>query len=129
MEFPANLRYSADHLWVKPMGGGRVTVGLTDHAQHELGKIIYLDLPGVGDSLAAGEEMGTVESQKTVSDLVAPVSGEVVKINDGLLDDPEPVNDDPYRAGWLLRVELEGPLEEEDLMGADEYRDHVGGEE
>ena len=125
MIFPKELRYSEDHLWVREHGDGRATVGITDYAQDQLGKVVYLDLPVVGDEVEAGEEMGAVESAKSVSDLVSPVSGEVVEVNEDLAEDPSPLNDDPYDSGWLARIRLSDPEEVEDLMDLKEYREFI----
>ena len=126
MIFPKELRYSEDHLWVREHGDGRATVGITDYAQDQLGKVVYLDLPVVGDEVEAGEEMGAVESAKSVSDLVSPVNGEVVEVNEDLAEDPSPLNDDPYDSGWLARIRLSDPEEVEDLMDTKEYREFIG---
>lgn len=125
MIFPKELRYSEEHLWVREHGDGRATVGITDYAQDQLGKVVYLDLPEVGDEVEAGEEMGAVESAKSVSDLVSPVSGEVVEVNDDLLDDPSPLNEDPYDTGWLARIRLTESDEVEELMDVADYRKFI----
>ena len=122
MEFPADRGYHQEHLWAKESGPGTAVIGITDFAQDQLGKIIFADLPGEGDSLEAGEEMGALESVKSVSDLVAPVNGEVVKINDALDEEPAVINQDCYGEGWLVEVKLAGPLAEAGLMSAEEYQ-------
>ena len=109
MNFPDDLRYSPDHLWVRLIGD-TATVGLSDFAQDQLGKVIYVDLPAVGQIISAGAEMGAVESAKSVSDLIAPVDGVVVEVNAALADDPSALNHDPYGAGWVARVRLAPPL-------------------
>ena len=125
MDFPDELMYHPGHLWVRDEGDGRVTVGITDFAQDQLGKVVYVDLPEVGDTVVEGEEMGAVESAKSVSDLIAPVTGEVLEINDDLNDDPAPINDDPYGAGWMAVIKLEEDLSP-DLMDADSYAKQAG---
>ena len=124
MIFPDDLLYSNDHLWVRA-AGGVVTVGITDFAQDQLGRVVYVDLPTVGQAVSAGQEMGAVESAKSVSDLIAPVSGTVSEINEALADYPAPLNDDPYASGWLARIELAGPLPG-DLLDAAAYRKLAG---
>jgi len=125
LDFPDELMYHPGHLWVRDEGDGRVTVGITDFAQDQLGKVVYVDLPEVGDTVVEGEEMGAVESAKSVSDLIAPVTGEVLEINDDLNDDPAPINDDPYGAGWMAVIKLEEDLSP-DLMDADSYAKQAG---
>ena len=127
MEFPDELMYHPGHLWVRDEGEGRVTVGITDFAQDQLGKVVYVDLPEVGDTVVEGEEMGAVESAKSVSDLIAPVTGEVLEINDDLNDDPVPINEDPYGSGWLAVIKLEEELSP-DLMDAESYAKQAGAE-
>ncbi len=126
MEFPDDLLYGSEHLWVRrEEEEGLVTLGITDYAQDQLGQIVYVDLPEVGDTVVAGDEMGAVESAKSVSDLISPVDGEVVEVNEDLLDDPSPINQDPYGAGWMVRVRLEGELPD-GLLSAAEYESLVG---
>ncbi len=127
MDFPDELLYHPGHLWVRDEGDGRVTVGISDFAQDQLGKVVYVDLPEVGDTVVEGEEMGAVESAKSVSDLIAPVTGEIVEVNDDLNDDPAPINEDPYGAGWLVLVKLEEDLSP-DLMDAESYAKQAGAE-
>ena len=125
MNFPADLLYSPDHLWVR-VAEGVAIVGPSDFAQEQMGRVQYVDLPGVGLHVAAGREMGfTVEAAKSMTDIVSPVTGTVVEVNRALADDPAPVNDDPYGAGWLARIELVAPLPA-DLMQAAAYRRMVG---
>jgi glycine cleavage system H protein len=126
VKFPKDLKYSEDHLWVRMHGEDKVTVGISDYAQDQLGKVVYLELPEVGDEVRAGEEMGAVESAKSVSDLVSPVSGEVMETNQDLLDDPSPLNEDPYDGGWLAHVRLSDPEEVEELMDIADYRKFIG---
>lgn len=124
MNFPDDLLYSPDHLWVRAEGA-QATVGISDFAQDQLGRVVYVDLPSVGQAVSAGQEMGAVESAKSVSDLIVPVSGSVAEINEALADNPAPLNDDPYASGWLARIELSGPLPG-DLLDAAAYRKLVG---
>ena len=124
MNFPDDLAYSPEHVWVRA-GGEVVTVGISDFAQDQLGKVVYVDLPAVDQTVAAGSEMGAVESAKSVSDLISPVNGQVVEVNPDLGDDPSPLNNDPYGAGWIARVRLDGPLPAE-LMDAAAYRASLG---
>ncbi len=121
MQHPDHLKYSASHEWVN-VDGDLVTIGITDFAQHELGDVVYLELPKVGTTFRAGAVFGTVESVKAVSDLYAPVSGEVVEVNDPLQDAPEGVNNSPYDTGWMLKVRLSNPSELEGLMDASAYQ-------
>jgi glycine cleavage system H protein len=121
MEFPDNLLYHPEHLWVSDNGDGIVTLGISDFAQHQLGEVIYADLPEVGDVIEAEDEMGGVESTKSVSDLISPVSGEVIEVNPALADAPALLNQEPYSGGWLIKVKLSGGLPE-GLMNAADYR-------
>ncbi len=126
MQFPAQLKYHPEHLWVRDDADGKVTVGITDFAQDQLGQVVYIDLPEVGDDIAAGDEMGAVESAKSVSDLIAPVSGQVLAVNQDLLDDPSPLNNDPYGQGWIAQVQLADPAELDGLLSAEDYQAQVG---
>lgn len=117
---PEDLKYTPSHEWVK-VEDNLATVGITDHAQSELGDIVYVELPEPGTSIQKGEMFGTIESIKTVSDLMAPVSGEIVEVNDELPDTPERVNDSPYGSGWMIIVKAEDLSEVEDLMSAEQY--------
>ncbi|MFH1033313.1 MAG: glycine cleavage system protein GcvH [Pseudomonadota bacterium] len=124
MNIPDDLLYSPDHLWVRAEGAFAL-VGITDFAQDQLGRVVYVDLPSVGQALSAGQEMGAVESAKSVSDLIAPLSGGVSEVNEALADDPAPLNDDPYASGWLAKIALAGPLPG-DLLDATAYRKLIG---
>ncbi len=124
-QVPANLKYTKEHEWVR-LEGNRAYVGITDFAQHELGDIVFVEIPEVGAELTAGETFGTVESVKTVSDLYAPVSGKVVEVNQDLLDHPELVNTAPYSEGWMVLVEMAAAEDVNDLMDADAYTSHLG---
>lgn len=117
---PAELKYAASHEWAR-LEGGIVTVGITDHAQDALGDLVYVELPSVGDQIAAGDEAGVVESVKAASDIYAPVSGEIVEVNEALADAPETVNGDPYGAGWLYKIKASDASELDKLLSADEY--------
>ncbi len=121
LEFPAELLYSESDEWVR-VEGDTAVLGITDYAQEQLGDIVFVELPAVGRVLTVGAPFGVVESIKAVSDLYAPVAGEVVAINEGLADAPERVNDDPYGDGWLVRVRLAAPLDASTLLTADAYR-------
>ncbi|ETI66095.1 glycine cleavage system protein GcvH [Neobacillus vireti] len=120
MSTPKELRYSEEHEWVK-VEGERVRVGITDFAQHELGDIVFVELPEVGDEISADEPFGSVESVKTVSELYAPVSGKVVEVNEDLSDSPEFVNESPYEKAWMVVIELSDSSELEKLMTAEQY--------
>ncbi|MBD5268584.1 MAG: glycine cleavage system protein GcvH [Bacteroides sp.] len=114
-----NLRYADSHEWVK-LEGDIATVGITDYAQHALGSIVYVDMPEEGDEVTAGEEFGAVESVKAASDLISPVSGEVVEINTSLEDSPELVNEDAFE-NWIMKVKVSDPSEIENLLDAEAY--------
>ncbi len=122
---PEELNYSESHEWTK-VDGNVATVGLTDHAQSELGDIVYLELPSIGAEVKAGGEFGVVESVKAASDLYAPLSGKVVEVNDAAAQDPALVNRDCYGEGWLVKVELKDPSEIENLKTAAEYKEFIG---
>jgi glycine cleavage system H protein len=124
MKFPKKLRYTREHEWVL-IEGNQATVGITDFAQHELGEVVYVELPKIGDSVTKDEPFGVVESVKAASDVYAPVSGEVTESNDDLVSSPELINDDPYGDAWLIRVEMSDPSEVEHLMTAQDYKDYV----
>lgn len=117
---PADLRYDKEHEWVS-LEGDVATIGISAFAQDQLGEVVYVDLPAAGDMLLAGESFGEIESVKSVSELFAPVSGEIVDVNAALGDTPEIVNEDPYGAGWMVKVRLDDPSEVDSLMTADEY--------
>ena len=125
-KIPADLRYAKSHEWVR-VAGEIVTVGITDHAQHELTDIVFVELPEIGRTLKAGETCAVVESVKTASDVYSPVSGEVIEINPALAKKPALVNDEPYDGGWFFKLRLSGPAEVSALLSADQYRTQVGG--
>ena len=122
--YPAALGYTREHEWLS-LQGEVGTVGITHYAQSELGDVVFVDLPEKGKTLKGGEELGTIESVKAVSEIYAPVSGEVLEVNESLRDHPERVNADPYGDGWLLKVKLSDPAEAKALLSADAYRSHV----
>ena len=121
---PENLRYSKDHEWVS-VDGEIGTVGITDYAQHSLGDVVYIDMPRVGDKLSGHEAFGSVESVKAVSEIFMPVSGEITEVNDGLNDTPEAVNNDPYVAGWMIKVKMDNPGEADAMLSAEEYEEYL----
>ncbi len=109
--FPADLLYTKDHEWIRAAGDGTAVVGITHYAQEALGDVVFVDLPEVGATIGQGEEFGTVESVKTVSELNLPAAGEVLAVNETLADHPEAVNEDPYGAGWMVKIRLSGGLD------------------
>ena len=121
---PENLRYSKDHEWVG-VDGDIATIGITDYAQHALGDVVYIDMPRVGDKLTAHEAFGSVESVKAVSEIFMPVGGEITEVNDGLNDTPEAVNNDPYVAGWMIKVKMDNPGEADAMLSAEEYEEYL----
>ena len=124
---PADLKYTAEHEWVAAADAeGTVRLGITDFAQDALGDVVYVQMPEAGSSITANEVVGEVESTKSVSDIYAPVSGEVVAVNDALESDPALINSDPYGEGWLLEVKLSDPGALETLLSAPEYEQQVG---
>jgi glycine cleavage system H protein len=124
MEFPDDLRYTREHEWAR-VKGDRTVVGITDFAQDQLGDIVYVELPDVGDPVKKGESFGVVESTKAVSELFSPLNGKVVEVNDPLRDAPETINEDPYEEGWMIVVEPSDPKELGELMDAKTYRAFV----
>ena|SRR5689334_19921286 len=124
-ENPADRRYTPEHEWIKPEGEHYV-VGITAFAQDQLGDIVYVELPKVGEQIEAGKAFGVIESVKTASDLYAPVSGEVVEVNGDLVDEPQTVNDDPYERGWMIKVRPANASELEQLLTADQYAEQTG---
>jgi len=118
--YPAELNYAKEHEWVR-VDGDVAVIGVSYFAQDQLGEVVYVDLPAVGDEVIAGEMFGEVESVKSVSELFAPVSGEVINVNEGLEDSPESVNEDPYGDGWMIEVKMNYEFELEALMSAEEY--------
>lgn len=124
-EVPSELKYTRDHEWVRVDDDGTATVGITDHAQQELGDLVFVEVPEVGANFAAGDAAAVVESVKAASDVYSPVSGEVVEANDELADTPETINNDAYGEGWIFRVRVEDTDALEDLMSADEYEEFI----
>ncbi len=124
MSIPDNLKYTSEHEWIS-VEGSVATVGITDHAQSELGDVVYVELPTVGTSLDAKASFGTVESVKALSDLYSPIAGQVELVNEALEDAPELVNDDPYGKGWMIQIRIEDPAELQGLMSADAYREYL----
>jgi len=121
---PSELKYAASHEWARLEEDGTVTVGISDHAQHALGDVVFVELPELGATLAAGDEAGVVESVKAASDIYAPVGGEVTEINTKLEDDPETVNNDPYADGWFFKLEPGDTAELDALLSAEDYKQH-----
>ena len=128
-ELRAELRYASTHEWVRLEDDGTAYVGITDHAQDAMGDLVYVELPEVGQQLQATDEAGVVESVKAASDIYAPVSGEIVGINEALEETPELVNQDPYGDGWLFRIRLDNKDELEQLLSADDYREKLDSED
>jgi len=125
--YPENFRYTKEHEWIL-VEGDAATVGITHHAQEELGDIVYVDLPKAGAQLTAGNPLGSVESVKAVSDIYSPASGEVTGVNQSLADAPEKLNADPHGAGWLVKLRLTNPQETQSLMTAADYQAYIGAE-
>lgn len=118
---PSDLKYVASHEWLKLEDDGIITVGITDHAQDLLGDVVFVELPEVGRTVSADEEIAVVESVKAASDVYAPISGEIVEINDELVDSPELANEDPYGKAWFFKIKPANPADYDSLMSADEY--------
>ena len=127
MEFPEDLKYSKEHEWVL-VEDNVATVGITDYAQDQLGDIVFVELPAIGDKVSKEDAFGVVESVKAVSDIYAPVSGKVLEVNDDLVDNPEMVNEDPYGDGWMIKIEMNDAEDLQDLMTAAEYEEYVAEE-
>ena len=123
--YPGNFYYTKEHEWVR-MEGDIAVVGITDHAQEELGDIVYVELPKVGDTLEQGKTLGSVESVKAVSDVYAPVSGEIVALNPVLAKTPEKLNQDPHGEAWLVKIKLTAPDEIKQLLSAADYQKYIG---
>jgi glycine cleavage system H protein len=120
-EYPKDLKYTKDHEWARK-AGGTVVIGVTFHAQEALGDVVYVELPKVGATLSSGTSFGVIESTKAVSELFAPISGKVVKVNEALKDAPHTINQDPYQGGWICEVEPSDPKQLEQLLDADAYQ-------
>jgi glycine cleavage system H protein len=126
MNVPGNLKYTKDHEWLK-VEGNEGLVGISDYAQHELGDIVFIEVETVGEILQKGETFGTIEAVKTVSDMYMPVGGEVLAFNDALTSKPEILNQDPYEAGWVIRIKINDPKEIDQLLSPADYSVHIGG--
>ncbi len=127
-DIPLNLKYTKTHEWVKLLDDDVVLVGITDHAQERLGDMVYVELPEEGDDLDAGEECVVVESVKAASDMYSPVSGQVVAVNEALIDQPELINKDPYDEGWIMRLKISSADELDSLLSTDDYADLIASE-
>lgn len=125
-DIPAHLKYAETHEWVRPEADGTVTVGITDHAQYQLGDLVYIELPEVGREVEAGKEMAVVESVKAASDVYAPVSGTVLAVNPALDANPEKVNQSPYADAWMLKLQVANPAEADKLLSAADYTGLTG---
>ncbi len=124
MSIPAELTYTKEHEWAR-IDGEIAVVGITDYAQGELGDIVYVDLPDVGTQISMGDSFGTIEAVKAVSDLFAPLSGEVIAVNDSLNDAPEKINQDPYNEGWMIRIKISSESEKEELLDSQQYENLI----
>lgn len=124
IEIPEELKYTDEHEWAR-IEDDLVVIGITDYAQDALGEIVYIELPSEGDEITKGDSFGGVESTKSVSDLYAPVSGEVIEVNESLLDSPETINEDPYGDGWLIKVKIHDSDEFDDLMDNEQYSEFI----
>jgi glycine cleavage system H protein len=128
MTIPDDLKYTKDHEWARQKGT-KILVGITDFAQDQLGDVVFVELPAVGDEVKRGESFGVVESTKAVSELFAPISGKVVEVNDPLVETPESINEDPYEEGWMIAIEPSDPKELNDLLDHKAYKAHVDEQE
>lgn len=125
MNFPNELKYTADHEWVR-INGNEAVIGITDFAQSELGEIVYVDVDSEGEKIDRNEVFGSIEAVKTVSDLMMPLTGEVLEVNEELEDAPELVNEDPYGKGWIIKIAIEDPAEADELLDAAGYQEKIG---
>lgn len=125
MFFPEDLKYTKDHEWIR-VEGNIGTIGITDHAQSELGDVVFVDIPSDLSEITSGKAFGTIEAVKTVADIYAPISGKVIEINSAVNDNPEVVNKDPYGEGWLIKVEITNPDELNSLLDVDAYKQLIG---
>ena len=125
MNFPKELKYTADHEWVR-INGNEAVIGITDFAQSELGEIVYVDVDTQGEKIERNEVFGSIEAVKTVSDLMMPMTGEVLEVNEELEDAPELVNEDPYGKGWIIKIAIENPAEADELLDAAGYQEKIG---
>ncbi|MEJ2871317.1 glycine cleavage system protein GcvH [Actinomycetospora sp. OC33-EN08] len=125
---PEGLQYTAEHEWIAPAGDdGVVRVGITDYAQEQLGDVVFVQLPGVGDTVSSGDSIAEVESTKSVSEIYAPLAGEITAVNEGLADAPEQVNSDPYGSGWMFELRLSDAGERSELLDAEGYQAVIDG--
>jgi len=127
MTYPENFRYTKEHEWTQALGD-HATIGITYHAQKELGDIVYVDLPKVGAKIEQGKTLGSVESVKAVSDIYSPISGEVLEVNEALAAEPEKLNEDPHGAAWLVKVRMSAPDQIKNLLSPEDYQKYVGAE-
>lgn len=125
MNFPEDLKYTNDHEWVK-VDGNIGIIGVTDHAQGELGDVVYIDIPDDSAELGVGDSFGTIEAVKTVADMYSPISGKIVEVNEGLNDNPEVVNSDPYGEGWIIKIEMAKPGDLDNLLDVNAYKELIG---
>lgn len=125
-DIPVDLRYAKSHEWVR-VSGGVATIGISDHAQHELTDVVFVELPETGRNVKAGEACAVVESVKTASDIYSPVSGEVTEVNKAVVDNPALVNTQPYTAGWFYKIKLSNPTEVNSLLTPEQYSEQIGG--
>ena len=125
MNFPADLKYTDDHEWIR-VEGNIGTIGVSDHAQGELGDVVYVDIPDSSAVVSMGDTFGTIEAVKTVADMLAPVSGKIIEVNKALNDNPEVVNTDPYGDGWMVKMEISDPSELDKLMDVTAYKALIG---
>ncbi|MGM0612907.1 MAG: glycine cleavage system protein GcvH [Bacteroidota bacterium] len=128
MNIPENLKYTEDHEWLRVEDDNIAYIGITDHAQKELGDVVYIECETENEELSQGEAFGTIEAVKTVSDMYMPVSGKVLEFNEELDETPETINEDPYEQGWIIKVEVKEPSQLEDLMSAEQYKNHISEE-
>ena len=126
MNVPANLKYTKDHEWLK-VDGDHALIGITDHAQHELGDIVFIEVETVGETLDKHESFGSIEAVKTVSDMFMPVGGEILKFNEDLTTNPEIINSDPYNKGWVIKIKVSDTAEISGLLDAAQYQVLIGG--
>lgn len=125
--YPSNYLYSKEHEWIR-VEGDTCSLGITDFAQHELGDVVFVELPEVGQSFEAGDEIGTIESVKAVAELYTPLAGEVVEVNEAVVDDPEVLNENPHEGGWLVKLKIGADADVSDLMSADQYKEFIEGD-
>lgn len=125
MNVPDHLRFLDSHEWIDASDADAASMGISDHAQAELTDVVYLELPEAGRTVSKGEAFAVIESVKAANDIYAPVSGEIVEVNEALAEAPEPINEDPYGGGWMVKIKLSDPSELDGLMNAESYREHI----